>query len=354
MKAKHLTRDVHKTVHWRWHPILNVWILNSPHRLKRAWAGAKSVAGITLPEYHPECPFCPGNKRANGEINPQNPDAYPFVFTNDCQALLPPRGKSKSPAFVESFYKAIPVNGTCRVVNFHPKHNLTFSLMSEEECLQVVWLWQKEYRELGRRPYISTVNIFENNRFGSSMPHPHNQIWCSSEVSPYLMQIIAALKKHKAQSGACLFCQTIDEETSQQKRVIYENDGFVAFVPYWAIWPFEIWIVSRKHIKSIADLDQTGLENLALAYKIVNMKLDNLFNAACPYSSGVYQEPTDGKKHPEMHLHIVFRPPVVRSVDVWKWMVGYEFMAQPQRDITPEKAAEFLKATPDSHYSRKH
>lgn len=345
--------DVHERGHWRWHPLLDIWILNSPNRLERAWSGDREITKTKLPEYDPNCPFCPGNPRVSGEKNPINPDAYPFAFTNDCPVLQPfERDEDCPPSFSNEMFQAKPVFGMCRMVNFHPKHNLVFALMSEKECLRVIKLWQEEYKQLGELPYISTVNIFENNRFGSSQPHPHNQIWCSSEISPYLSQILQALRRYKEQNKVCLFCRTVEKEISgyKNKRVIYQNSDFVAFVPYWAIWPFEIWIVAKAHRKSLLELSEKELENLAFAYRIVNAKLDNLFKAICPYSSGIYQAPTDGQEHLESHFHVIFRSPVVRSVDVWKWMVGYEFMAQPQRDISPEEAAEFLKETPDLHY----
>jgi len=342
-------------VHCRWHPFEKIWILNSPQRINRKWLGKKGASQPTLAAYDPDCPFCPGNTREDGGVNPKDATAYPFAFANATPAILPPDDGDVSVETQNrsgrSLFRAQAIYGVSRIVNFHPQHNLTFSLMSAKECERVVKFWQKEYQELGELPYVSTVNIFENNGFGSSLSHPHNQIMCSSEIPPYLAQILEALREHQEHSGKCLLCQTQEEEIHLDERVIYRNKDFVAFVPFWAIWPFEIWVVAKKHKKSLVDLNDRELTNLALAYQMITIKLDNLFKAPCPYSSSIYQAPVDGKDYPEMHFHLVFRPPVLRDTEVWKWMVGYEFMAQPQRDITPEQAAELLKATPNSHYS---
>ncbi len=346
-------KEVHKGVHWRKHPILGIEILNSPHRLQRGWSRDKSATKEELPEYLENCQLCPGNKRANGERNPVDPADYPFIFTNDCQAMMPPTDDKEPLSFNDEMYHAGPIYGTCKVVNFHPKHNLTFALMREEDSYKVMKLWQEQYTEIGGLEFISTVNIFENNRFGSSQFHPHNQIWSSSDVAPYLAQLLEASRKYKDENKVCLFCRTAEKEAEVNERMIYQNQDFAAFVPYWAIWPFEIWVVAKSHKRSLAELNERELENLTMAYRAVNIRLDNLFEASGPYSSGFYQSPTDGKDYPEAHLHVVFRPPVVRDVDVWKWMVGYEFMAQPQRDMTPEKAAEILNSKSGIHYTKR-
>lgn len=342
--------------HNRWHPFERIWVLNSPQRLSRKWLGKKNKKQPISQKYDKDCPFCPGNKRADGVMNPIKKSDYPFAFDNDFPAILSFEGNNlpiHSYARGDNLYLEQSIYGKSRIVNFHYQHNLTFALMSNAECGRVVKLWQKEYEELGQISYIKTVNIFENNGFGSSLPHPHNQIICSSDIPSYLKQILTSLKQYQEKHHQCLLCQTQREELGLNERVIYQNKDFVAFVPFWAIWPFEVWVVSKKHKKSLLEFDNDELSNLANAYKMVVIKLDNLFKAPCPYSSSVYQAPVGNCEHPEMHFHIVFRPPVLRDTKVWKWMVGYEFMAQPQRDITPEEAASLLKATSNIHFSKK-
>lgn len=348
--------SIHDKVHCRWHPFEKLWILISPHRLNRVWVGKKHLQCPTLPVYDPDCPFCPGNIRVDGKINPQKASAYPFAFDNAFPAILPFEGRTfpmLSEKVENDIYRSNSVYGMSRIVGFHPQHNLTFALMSSAACQRVVKLWQKEYQELGQIPYVKTVNIFENSGFGSSLPHPHNQIICSSEIPSYLGRVLETLRDYQELHNKCLLCRTQEEEICLGKRIVYQNSDFVAFVPYWAIWPFEVWVVARKHQGSLADFNNNELANLALVYQTVTTKLDNLFEAPCPYSSAIYQTPTDNLEHPEIHFHLVFRPPVLRGPEVWKWMVGYELMAQPQRDLTPEQAAKLLQKTADLHYSKK-
>ncbi len=341
--------DLRSTPHRRWNPLLREWVLVSPHRTQRPWLG--KIEKVTPPqtfEYDPECYLCPGNVRAEGLKNPVY--AETFVFDNDYPALLPhvaPDEKVQGGVIFAQVER-----GICRVVCFSPRHDLTIPRMKPEEVQRVVEVWTEQYRELGEIPWVKHVQIFENRGalMGASNPHPHCQIWANEEVPNMPLREIAAMRKFLKVNEKCLLCEYLRLEIEDGERIVCENEGFVALVPYWAVWPYETMILSRRHATSFADFDESEQRFLADIMRRLTIRYDNLFETPFPYSMGFHQEPTDGEPHPEFHFHAHYYPPLLRSATVQKFMVGYEMLAGPQRDITAEGAAARLRNLTETHY----
>lgn len=345
--------DINEDPHRRYNPLINEWVLVSPHRSKRPWQGQKeAVNTVALPEYDPECYLCAGNVRANGEVNP--PYESSFVFENDFAAL-----KQEAIAFdgneEGSFFKAQPERGISRVVCFSPRHDLTLPEMDVDGIVNIIHTWQKEYTDLGNIDYINHVQIFENKGsvMGCSNPHPHGQIWAQSSLPTQVQKTQDNLKAYFDKNGTNLLQDYLQQELKVKERVVVENDHFAAIVPFWAIWPFETMIISKRHITKITDFTEDEVTAFAEVLKKLTTKYDNLFETSFPYSSGIHQAPTDGEEHPEWQFHMHFYPPLLRSASVKKFMVGYEMMGESQRDITPEKSAEMLRNLSEVHYKQK-
>lgn len=334
--------------HRRYNPLTDSWVLVSPHRAKRPWQGqVEKLPAETRAAHDPGCYLCAGNTRAGGIQTPDYQDVY--VFDNDFSALLPEKpGEAFESPGNSIFFQAKPERGLARVICFSPRHDLTMAEMSTPEIRKVVDAWVQEYQELGAKDFINYVQIFENKGaiMGCSNPHPHGQIWAQESIPD------EPLKKQKAQlqywekHGTSLLGDYLSEELAKNERILFENAGFVALVPFWAVWPFEAMIIPKRAMPSIAQLSDTEKTELADAYRQLAAMYDRLFQTSFPYSSGIHQAPTDGQPHPEWHFHLVFYPPLLRSATVKKFMVGYEMLANPQRDITPERAAEMLRAVP--------
>ena len=325
------------------------WVLVSPHRTSRPWQGEVSKTdNQVLAGYEADCYLCPGNKRANGERNPQYKNT--FVFTNDFSALL-----DNTESFAQNkkdLLIAKSEKGICRVVNFSPKHNLTLAEMNENEIEKVIDTWQNEFKVLGLNPNINHIQIFENKgmMMGNSNPHPHCQIWAQENIPQEPMKELKQFKKYYKKNNQSLLLDYLKLELKLDERIIYQNDSFTVLVPYWAVWPYETLIISKRKIKNILQFNRKEKKDFANVLKITTTKYDNLFKTSFPYSAGMHQAPTDGKDHKEWHFHIHFFPPLLRSASIKKFMVGYEMLAEPQRDITPEYSAKVLKDLSTVHY----
>ena len=343
--------NLNKVSHRRFNPLNREWVLVSPHRNQRPWQGQveRSAVAKTL-HYDPGCYLCPGNERAGGVRNPNYGST--FVFTNDFAALRPDVPNAKLDGGGDLLVSESEA-GTCRVVCFSPRHDLTLPRMSVDEIAEVVAVWAREYAELGALPYVNYVQIFENRgaSMGCSNPHPHCQIWANQTIpnEPLKEQDsqLAYLKNH----GSCLLCDYLELERKAGSRIVCENDDFLALVPFWAVWPFEILLVSKHHTRDLVSLDGEMQKNLADLLKRIATRYDNLFEISFPYSMGFHQAPTDGASHREWHLHAHFYPPLLRSATVRKFMVGYEMLAAPQRDVTAEDAAARLREAGEVHYA---
>ncbi len=342
--------DWNKQPHRRFNPLTREWILVSPHRTQRPWQGqVESKTVRSEISYDSECYMCPGNKRSTGAVNPDYKTV--FVFDNDFPALLP---NGEVGRLTENeLLIAETETGICRVLCFSPKHHLTLSMMELTGIRAVIDCWAEQFLELGANPGINYVQIFENrgSMMGASNPHPHCQIWSTATIPNIPQTEQNSLLAHQEEKGTCLLCDYVRIEKNAKARVVVENDHFLAVVPFWAVWPFETMILSSRHIGSFAELNSAERGALSDVLKRLTTRYDNLFQTSFPYSMGFHQRPTDKSDHPEWHFHAHFYPPLLRSATVRKFMVGFELLGMPQRDITPETSAERLRAVPDSDHT---
>jgi UDPglucose--hexose-1-phosphate uridylyltransferase len=337
--------------HRRYNPLRRQWVLVSPQRTQRPWQGETGApASAPAIAYDPACYLCPTNARMHGTHNPDY--AGVFAFDNDFPALLPDepphRAASGSPLLV-----AEPERGRCRVLCFHPNHSLTLARMAVPEIAAVVDAWAEETTAIGQLPYINHVQIFENRgaMMGASNPHPHCQIWATEHIPDEPLAELAAQQAYQQEHSSCLLCDYIAAELAQpEARIVVENEYWVAVVPYWAVWPFETLVLPRRHLGDFPSLSAEERTGLAAILKAVTTRYDNLFQVSFPYTMGFHQRPTHGLSHEYMHFHAHFYPPLLRSAEIRKFMVGFEMLGQPQRDLTPETAAARLRALPGKHY----
>ncbi len=331
-------------------------MLVSPQRTQRPWLGqVEAEDGTQLAAYDPSCYLCPGNERAGGVSNPEYSGT--FVFENDFPALLPPASAKPSQAEApasHSLFSATIETGVCRVVCFSPRHDLSLPELPQPAVEQLVRTWMQQTRELAELPFTSYVQVFENKgaMMGASNPHPHSQVWASSHVPVEPAKELACQQSYAHQHDRCLLCDTQAAETASGERLVLQNEHFLAVVPFWAVWPFETLVISKRHTGSLPDLTREEVWGLADLLRRLTARYDNLFQVSFPYSMGFHQSPVDGKPYPIGHLHAHFYPPLLRSATVRKFMVGYEMLAMPQRDITPEAAAERLRQMSDVHYKK--
>ena len=341
-----LTEDPHR----RCNALTNEWVLVSPHRATRPWQGEVATLHTAQePPYDPSCYLCPGNQRVGGIQNPKYSST--FVFDNDFAALKPNVSPDRLDVDNLGLVVAEAESGICRVICFSPRHDLTLATMPLDAIETVVHTWAGQFRELGGLDQINHVQIFENRgaMMGASNPHPHCQIWATASVPEAPSKELAAQRAYRDAHRRCLLCDYVALEAKQNVRIICQNDGFVALVPFWAVWPFEILLCSRRHFSSMADFAAGDARSLSAILHQVTATYDKVFGVPFPYSMGFHQSPTDGEAHPEWHFHAHFYPPLLRSATIRKFMVGFEMLGTPQRDITPEIAAERLRqlaATP--------
>ncbi len=336
--------------HRRWNPLRQSWVLVSPHRTERPWQGEVGVkAAPSAVSYDPECYLCPGNQRAGGAINPAYENVFSFV--NDYAALLPEL-PAETIAPASPLLLAEPARGLCKVLCYHPDHSLTLARMTSKEIRLVVDAWTREYLELAGLGWIKYVQVFENRgaMMGASNPHPHGQIWSTEFIPDEAAIETQAQSDYLARTGHCLLCDTLEAEQTACERIVFENEHFAAVVPWWAVWPFEVLLVARRHARALPEFTIKERDGLADALKRLTTRFDNLFETSFPYTMGFHQAPTDGEDHLEWHFHAHFYPPLLRSATVRKFMVGFEMLGMPQRDITPEDAAERLRACSEEHF----
>ncbi|OQD80027.1 hypothetical protein PENANT_c040G07178 [Penicillium antarcticum] len=380
--------------HRRFNLLRGSSILVSPHRTKRPWQGAQeSPSKTTLPNYDPKCYLCPGNQRAAGDVNPKYDST--FVFVNDYSAVKEEQADYE-PTYEDGtliysaqvrlkpdltnevelesrFLQAEPVKGKCYVLTFSSAHNLTLADLSPREIVPVINAWTEIYTAhlsptspLAQNAPSTTIQpishetspakpkeqyrymqIFENKgaAMGCSNPHPHGQVWTTSTMPEEPAAEMTQMLKYRTAHSTHLLEDYAKLESRKQERVVFENEAFVVVCPWWATWPFEVMIISRTHKRALVDLSDADRMLLAEAISDITRRYDNLFETHFPYSMGIHQAPLDGTKEEveASYLHLHFYPPLLRSATVRKFLVGYELLGEPQRDITPEQAAAKLR-----------
>lgn len=341
--------DLTEYSHRRLNPLTGEWVIVSPHRTKRPWQGQTETASLSAAvSYDPDCYLCPGNKRVGDHDNPDYKSV--FVFDNDFAALMPevPEGNVNE----SSLLVAEGERGVSRVVCFSPDHSLTLARMPARDIVSVIDEWARQYQELGSLPLVSHVQIFENRgeMMGASNPHPHCQIWATESIPNEPVKEFRAQDKYMLEHSSCLLCDYLKLEAIKNERIVCENDEFTALVPFWAVYPFETMILGKGHRGSIDELGAEERSAFADILKQITTRYDNLFTTPFPYSMGLHQKPTDGGDHSHAHFHAHFYPPLLRSATVRKFLVGFEILGSPQRDLTPEYAAERLRGQSEVHY----
>ncbi|WP_075186621.1 UDP-glucose--hexose-1-phosphate uridylyltransferase [Teredinibacter haidensis] len=334
--------------HRRYNPLSGEWVLVSPHRSKRPWLGQEETpAPLQTISHDPKCYLCSGNTRINGALNPAY--GHTFVFTNDFAAVE--QQKRVSDGINHALLTHTPVAGTSRVICFSPDHSKTLPQLPKESIEKVIECWQNQLNELSQE--WSWVQLFENKGavMGCSNPHPHGQIWATDTLPTEAIKADTNLKAYYEEHKRNLLLDYAELELELQTRVVEQNEHWLVVVPYWACWPFEILLLPLQPVKHLNQLDRAQTTSLAAIMKSSLTRYDNLFNCSFPYSMGWHGQAFTDESQQHWQLHAHFYPPLLRSASVKKHMVGYEMMAEPQRDITPEQAAERLRSCSTVHYS---
>ena len=327
--------------HRRRNLLTGEWLLVSPHRARRPWQGEAAPSVVPRPQSHdPACHLCPGNTRATGEVNPDYPAT--FVFGNDFAALL---GEGRVEAPTEEPFETYPATGEARVICFAPDHSTTLARMPAPALERVVETWCSLSAELGAK--WAHVQLFENKgaMMGASSPHPHGQVWASDFVPELVAREESRQRCWLTEKGTVLLADVAAAELEAGARVVEANDHWIAVVPHWAAWPFETLLVARGDVARLDELDGPARAALAALLSRLLQRYDGLFDCDFPYSMGWHGAPHSlGPDTAHWRLHAHFYPPLLRSATVRKHMVGFELLAETQRDITPESAAERLRA----------
>lgn len=341
--------DTNEHSHRRLNILTGDWVQVSPHRAKRPWQGqVEKLPSVIRPTYDATCYLCPGNERIGGEQNTDYKDVY--VFTNDFAAL---QTDIPSGTLENGLLHAKSEKGICKVICFSPRHDLTIPGMSVDQITQVVRLWVDQCNEIGNLDFINYIQIFENKGavMGCSNPHPHGQIWAQESIPAEPAKKQLKQQEYFVKNGRNLLLDYLQQELDLGERIIFENDHMVVLVPYWAVWPYEAIIIPKRKMSRVVDMTEDERAALAEAYRYLTIKYDNLFETSFPYSAGIHQAPYDNEAHEEWQWHMIFYPPLLRSATVKKFMVGYEMLGNPQRDITPEFAAQQINKQSEIHYT---
>ncbi len=335
--------------HRRHNPLTGEWVLVSPHRSLRPWQGqVEKIPDDLRPRHDPTCYLCPGNKRAGGIENPQYENT--FVFDNDFAAILP-----DTPVSIEqrALLRLESVPGACRVICFSPRHDLTLPEMAVHDIRRVVDVWAEQLLDLGAK--YRWVQVFENKGavMGCSNPHPHGQVWAIDTLPNEPAKEDRQQREYMEESGRPLLLDYALIELEQKDRLVVANEHWLGVVPFWAVWPFEMLLMPRRHVLRLPDLNATERDALADILRRLLTRYDNLYETSFPYSMGWHSAPLDSRSGKHWQLHAHFYPPLLRSASVKKFMVGYEMLAEAQRDLTPEQAALRLRDLPETHYKQR-
>ena len=338
--------------HRRFNLMTGEWVLVSPHRIDRTCTGHPQEPCKTHSVQHDSgCSLCPGNQRASGEINPMY--TQPFIFTEDVPALLPDTDLQKPP--LDTLLQTAPESGLCKIICYHPRHDLTMARMTENQIRAVIDAWIDEFNTLGQKQDISYIQIFENKRdlMDNAKPHPHGHIWASSFIPNIPLKEDFRQQCYMQDHDRCLLCDYLERELNEKKRIVFSNDAFVCLVPFWAAWPFETMILPRRHMGAINFMDEKEKADLSAIIRQLNICYDNLFENEFPYAMGIHQQPIiqgPAGTSAIWHFHLHYYPPMACPQSMKNRMAGYEMLAMHQRDITPEKAAEMLRSQSSIHY----
>lgn len=342
--------SVNEHTHRRFNPLTGEWLLVSPHRNQRPWQGQQETSDWPSSQSHdPHCYLCPGNRRANGDLNPAYDNT--FVFTNDFAALT--QGTPDALPSDDPLFQMQAERGTSRVICFSPDHSKTLPLLSDVELQSVIQTWISESKELGQR--YASVQLFENKGavMGCSNPHPHGQIWAQQKIPTLLAKEDDNQRTFFAQHQRSLLLDYAQKESQSGERVVSENQNWIAVVPFWAAWPYEILLMPLFACSRITELNESAQKDLTNILRDITTRYDNLFACSFPYSMGWHSAPFTADDYSHFQLHAHFFPPLLRSASVKKFMVGYEMLAEPQRDLSPERAAELLRAQSNNHFRLK-
>jgi UDPglucose--hexose-1-phosphate uridylyltransferase len=333
----------------RWHPLREEWVIIAAHRNERPWIGEEVERRDTpIPAYDPECAFCPGNARVSGDVNASYEGV--FVFDNDHPCAGP-----EAPTDLErpiGIYHNRPADGLARVVCYHPRHDLTLAEMDVDGIERLLECWQQQYRELGARPEVAHVLVFENKGevVGVSNPHPHCQIYGTNFVFKTIENEVRICRRHQAETGRRLWEEIVASECEDGRRILAQNEEAVGFIPYFARYAYETFVGPRRAVPSLADVSDSERAAIAQILKLVLVKFDNLWRMSFPYVMALHQAPTDGEDHGSFGFHIEFHPPL-RKPNLLKYLAGPEIGGGSfLGDTCPEDKARELRDAPDRHY----